>query len=84
LTARFIRILGGYALHEENQLILAFHLQMDRSIVLGEEFAACEPMAATELRQGTKGTGHALRPWPAERLTLPRANSDSITGAKLG
>jgi hypothetical protein len=65
-------------------MILAFLLQKNRSIVRGKELAACEPMAAGGLRPWTKGIGHALRPWQAERLTRPRVKSDSITGAMMG
>jgi NAD+ diphosphatase len=68
LEARIVHYLGDYAFPEKNQLILAYHIEAQGEITLGEELGGYELLAPEDIRPWSKGTGQALRRWLAERL----------------
>jgi NADH pyrophosphatase NudC (nudix superfamily) len=69
LDGRIVDFIGYYSFYEMNQLILAFHVQVQGEIVLGEELAESKMVAPEKLRPWAFGTGYAVKDWLEKRKT---------------
>ncbi|MCP4665462.1 MAG: NUDIX domain-containing protein [Deltaproteobacteria bacterium] len=58
---------GYYSFFPMNQLILAFHVKAQGTIVLGEELIECKAVRPDKLRPWRFGTGHAVQDWLDKR-----------------
>jgi NADH pyrophosphatase NudC (nudix superfamily) len=67
LAGEIVEFIGYYSFVEMNQLILAFHVRVSGSIVLGEELADYRLIAPERLRPWPFGTGHAVADWLKRR-----------------
>jgi NADH pyrophosphatase NudC (nudix superfamily) len=67
LDGRIVDLIGIYSFFEMNQLILAFHVQVEGQIVLGEELAELKMLPPQKLRPWAFGTGHAIKDWLEKR-----------------
>jgi NAD+ diphosphatase len=63
LEGKIVDFIGYYSFFEMNQLILAFHVQVEGEIVLGAELAELKRIAPEKLRPWPLGTGPAVRDW---------------------
>ena len=61
--------IGCYSFFEMNQLILAYHVQVQGEIVLGEELAEFKMVPPEKLRPWAFGTGFAVEDWLQKRKT---------------
>ena len=73
LEGEILDFVGYYSFFQLNQLILAFHLQAQGEITLGEELESYKLIPPSKLRPWSLGTGPALRDWLTARGYL-RAN----------
>ena len=69
LTGKIIGFIGHYSFFEMNQLILAYHVEVQGEIVLGEELAEFKMVPPEKLRPWAFGTGHAVKDWLKKRQT---------------
>jgi NADH pyrophosphatase NudC (nudix superfamily) len=69
LDGRIVDFIGYYSFYEMNQLILAFHVQVQGEIVLGEELAESKMILPEKLRPWAFGTGYAVKDWLEKRKT---------------
>ncbi len=67
LDGRIVDLIGIYSFFEMNQLILAFHVQVEGQVVLGEELAELKMLPPQKLRPWAFGTGHAIKDWLEKR-----------------
>ncbi|TAL38071.1 MAG: NUDIX domain-containing protein [Spirochaetes bacterium] len=67
LAATVGGLIGVYPFIEKNQVIVAYHLRAEGTIVLGDEIAQVRHVPAGKLRPWPFGTGHAVRDWLARR-----------------
>lgn len=67
LDATIRRLIGVYRFDMMNQLIIAFHVQAEGVIVVGEELAEIKHVPADRLRPWPFGTGEAVRDWLEHR-----------------
>jgi NAD+ diphosphatase len=63
LEGEIISFVGYYSFIERNQLILAFHVQAQGEIQMGEELEQVKLVPIDKVRPWTMGTGPALRDW---------------------
>jgi NAD+ diphosphatase len=63
LEGEIVSFVGHYSFFERNQLILAFHIQAQGEIQLGEELEEVKLIPPDEVRPWSMGTGPALRDW---------------------
>jgi NAD+ diphosphatase len=63
LEGKIVSFVGIYSFFERNQLILAFHVQAQGEIQLGEELEEVKLIPPEEVRPWSMGTGPALRDW---------------------
>ena len=63
LEGEIISFVGNYSFFERNQLILAYHVQAQGEIQLGEELEQIKLIPPEEVRPWSMGTGPALRDW---------------------
>jgi len=63
LEGEIVDFIGYYSFFEMNQLILAFHVQVEGEVVLGAELAELKRIAPEKLRPWPLGTGPAVRDW---------------------
>lgn len=68
LAADVVRLIGAYAFPERNEVILAYHLQAQGTVRLGEELAGMRRVAPEKLRAWPFGTGLAVADWLAARV----------------
>ena len=69
LNGQIDDFIGHYSFFEMNQLILAYHVQVQGEIVLGEELAEYKMVSPEKLRPWAFGTGYAVKDWLAKRKT---------------
>ncbi|MFQ5772363.1 MAG: NUDIX domain-containing protein [bacterium] len=69
LEGKIVDFIGYYSFYEMNQLILAFHVQVQGDIVLGEELVEMKIIPSEKLRPWPFGTGYAVRDWLEKRRT---------------
>jgi NAD+ diphosphatase len=67
LEGEIVSFVGTYSFFERNQLILAFHIQAQGEIQLGEELEEVKLIPPEEVRPWSMGTGPALRDWLESR-----------------
>lgn len=67
LNGKIVDLIGYYSFFEMNQLILAFHVQVQGEIVLGEELAEMRVIPPEKLRPWSFGTGPAVQDWLNKR-----------------
>jgi NADH pyrophosphatase NudC (nudix superfamily) len=65
LDARVVGMVGIYPFFQRNELILAYHLEAEGEIQLGEELASIKRVPPEKLRPWPFGTGLAVRDWLA-------------------
>jgi NAD+ diphosphatase len=63
LEGEIVSFVGTYSFFERNQLILAFHVQAQGKIQLGEELEEIKLIPPEEVRPWSMGTGPALKDW---------------------
>lgn len=63
LEGKAVNFIGYYSFFEMNQLMLAFHVQTQGKVVIGEELAKIKTVHPDKLRPWPFGTGHAVRDW---------------------
>jgi len=67
LDGRIASLIGLYPFPRMNQLIVAFHVVAEGTLVPGEEIRATKRIAPEKLRPWDFGTGPAVRDWLARR-----------------
>jgi NAD+ diphosphatase len=67
LDGEVVRLIGVYAFPERNEVILAYHLRAEGTVVLGEEIAEMRSVETGRLRAWPFGTGLAVADWLAAR-----------------
>jgi NAD+ diphosphatase len=72
LEGEIMSFVGYYSFIERNQLILAFHLQAQGEIQMGEELEQVKLVPIDKVRPWTMGTGPALRDWLVSQKILPK------------
>jgi NAD+ diphosphatase len=72
LEGEIISFVGYYSFIERNQLILAFHVQAQGEIQMGEELEQVKLVPIDKVRPWTMGTGPALRDWLVSQKILPK------------
>ena len=60
LEGKAVNFIGYYSFFEMNQLILAFHVQAQGKVVIGEELAEIKTVNPDKLRPWPFSTGHAV------------------------
>ena len=73
LEGRINDFIGCYSFFQMNQLILAYHVQVDGEIVLGEELVECKMVPPEKLRPWEFGTGYAVKDWLKKRIDTDKA-----------
>lgn len=63
LDGQIVDFVGYYSFTLRNQLILAFHVQAEGEIILGEELESVKLVRPEEVRPWKLGTGPALKDW---------------------
>jgi len=76
LTGEIVSFIGMYSFFEMNQLILAYHVRAEGTLVVGDELAGIKRVPPDKLRPWPRGTGHAVRDWLAARRRT-RIETDS-------
>jgi NADH pyrophosphatase NudC (nudix superfamily) len=71
LEGEIAGFIGYYTFPQLNQVILAFHIQAEGEIRLGDEVADIRLISPERLRPWPIGTGPAVRDWLARRKTVP-------------
>jgi NAD+ diphosphatase len=74
LKGEIVAFIGAYTFEQLNQLILAYHVQTEGEIRLGEEVAEVKRIPPEQLQPWSVGTGPAVRDW-LERRWNRRAGS---------
>jgi NADH pyrophosphatase NudC (nudix superfamily) len=74
LDGQIVDFIGCYSFFEMNQLLLAFHVQVDGEIVLGEELAEFKMVPPEKLRPWKFGTGYAVKDWLDKRTHTKAAD----------
>jgi NADH pyrophosphatase NudC (nudix superfamily) len=70
LDGEIVEFVGYYSFLQRNQVILAFHVQAEGEILIGEELAGVKLVHPDKLRPWPFGTGPAVRDWLARRKTV--------------
>ncbi|MBU6950620.1 MULTISPECIES: NUDIX domain-containing protein [unclassified Hahella] len=70
LTGESANFIGYYAFHEQNQLILAFHVRCNGEIQLGDELAEYKRIPPEKLKPWNFGAGLAVRDWLSKQGLL--------------
>jgi NADH pyrophosphatase NudC (nudix superfamily) len=65
LQGKIVGFIGYYTFTQANQLILAFHIQAQGEIQLGDELESYKHIPPDKLRPWALGTGPALKDWLA-------------------
>jgi len=68
LEAHSPSLIGVYAFREMHQVILAFHVNAEGQIALGEELAGYKSIPISKLRPWPMGTGFAVKDWLEARV----------------
>jgi NAD+ diphosphatase len=63
LDGQIISFIGDYIFEQMNQLILAYHVKVSGTIVLGDELEAMRAIPPEKLRPWNLGTGQAVKDW---------------------
>ena len=72
LEGRIADFIGCYSFFEMNQLLLAYHVQAQGEIVLGEELIEVKILPPQKLKPWKFGTGFAVKDWLLKHKdTLP-------------
>ncbi|UCG07999.1 MAG: NUDIX domain-containing protein [Desulfobacterales bacterium] len=69
VEGKLVDFIGYYAFFEMNQLILAFHVQVNGEFVLNEELAEVKIIPPERLRPWAFGTGYAVSDWLKKRTS---------------
>ena len=69
LDGEIVRFIGHYSFELRNQIIFAYHIQVEGEIVLGDELESIKALPPEEVRPWDIGTGPALKDWLASRNT---------------
>ncbi len=72
LVAEIAGLIGVYAFHKKNQLILAYHVKATGSITLNHELEEFKHVLPEALQPWPQGTGLAVRDWMAARGLYPQ------------
>ena len=81
LSTRDATLIGVYEFRRKNEIIIAYHVQAEGDIRLGEELAEYRLIEPARLRPWPLGTGLAMADWmrarglPVEFLPLPSSTS---------
>jgi NADH pyrophosphatase NudC (nudix superfamily) len=65
LDGEIVSFVGHYAFKLRNQVIFAYHVQIEGKIKLGEELESIKALPPEEVRPWDIGTGPALKDWLA-------------------
>jgi len=68
LEGRIAGFVGNYSFHEQNQLLIVFHIVASGVVTLNAELADYRLYDHAEVKPWPVGTGPALRDWLARRL----------------
>jgi NADH pyrophosphatase NudC (nudix superfamily) len=68
LNGKIISFVGHYPFKLRNQIIFAYHIQVEGEIKLGDELESIKALPPEEVRPWSIGTGPALKDWLAARL----------------
>jgi NADH pyrophosphatase NudC (nudix superfamily) len=63
LKGKIIEFVGYYSFFEKNELILAYHVKGQGTIILGDELEASKNISISKLRPWAFGTGLAVKDW---------------------
>jgi len=63
VDGRINGFIGCYTFFEMNQLILAYHVEVEDEIILGKELIEYKEIAPENLRPWEFGTGYAIKDW---------------------
>lgn len=63
VDGRINGFIGCYTFFEMNQLILAYHVEVEDEIILGKELIEFKEIAPENLRPWEFGTGYAIKDW---------------------
>ncbi|NND38460.1 MAG: NUDIX domain-containing protein [Pseudomonadales bacterium] len=73
LKAQSCKLVGVYPFAQQNQVIIAYHIEASGEIILNEELDAYRVVAPARLKPWRQGTGLALIDWmQAQGITAPR------------
>lgn len=81
LTTRAATLIGVYDFTRKNEVIMAYHVEAEGEILLGEELVDYRLIEPAKLRPWPLGTGQAMADWmrarglPVEFLPLPTTGS---------
>lgn len=67
LNGEIVSFVGHYAFKLRNQIIFAYHIQLEGEIKLGEELESIKALPPEEVRPWSVGTGPALKDWLTTR-----------------
>ena len=68
LDGKIVSFIGHYAFELRNQIIFAYHVQIEGEITLGDELESIKALPPEDVRPWSIGTGPALKDWLASRL----------------
>jgi NAD+ diphosphatase len=74
LDGRIVDFIGYYSFFEMNQIILAFHVEVQGEIALGDELAEVKVLPPARLRPWAFGTGYAVKDWLQKRKITPTSD----------
>lgn len=67
LSGRVVRLIGVYPFAQRNELIVAYHVEAEGQIVLGDEIEGYKAIDPDKLRPWPVATGLAVADWLASR-----------------
>ena len=67
LSGRIVGLIGVYPFPQRNELIVAYHVEAQGEIALGDEIEEVKPVDPARLRPWPLGTGLAVADWIARR-----------------
>jgi len=67
LTGRIVGLIGVYAFPQRNELIVAYHVEAQGEVALGDEIEEVKRVDPARLRPWPLGTGLAVADWIARR-----------------
>jgi len=67
LTGDIAKFLGCYSFFEMNQLILAFHVEAEGTVSMGDEISEVKYVSPERLKPWPFGTGHVVKDWLEKR-----------------
>lgn len=67
LDAEIIELIGLYTFFENNELIIAYHVQAQGEIIMGQELEEIKVVPPEKLKPWAFGTGFAVQEWLKKR-----------------